>query len=104
MVTAELAVGSLAAVIILVVLGWGLSLAVAQLRLTDVAAEVARQLARGDDAAVRAAEQRAPRGALMTVGTEGDMVVVTARLDVRPAAGLPAVSLSAAAQTRKEPE
>ena len=51
MVTAELAVATLAALAMLTMMCWGVYLVVIQLRCTDTAAAVARQVARGDKAA-----------------------------------------------------
>ena len=53
MVTAELAVAISAAVIVMVMLCWGIFLLVLQLRLVDTAGAVARQAARGDRAGSR---------------------------------------------------
>ena len=62
MVTAELAVATLAALVIMLLLSWGIYLMVVQVRCIDTAGEVARQAARGDDAAVARAGGRRPRG------------------------------------------
>ena len=48
MVTAELAVTTLAAFTLLIIMCWGIFLVVMQLRCIDTAAAVARQTARGD--------------------------------------------------------
>ena len=52
MVTAELAVTTLAAFAVLTMMCWGIYLVVTQLRCVDAAAAVARQAARDDDSAV----------------------------------------------------
>ncbi|WP_300079186.1 TadE family type IV pilus minor pilin [Propioniciclava sp.] len=52
----------------------------AQCQLT--ANEVARQAARGDDAAVARAKADAPRGARVTIGEQGGVTRVTVALDV----------------------
>ena len=66
MVTAELAVTTLSAFTLLVMLCWGISLVVIQLRCIDTAAAVARQAARGDEAGVAHARSQAPAGAKIT--------------------------------------
>ena len=63
MVTVELAVTTLAALALLMMMAWGISLIVLQLRLVDTAAAVARQAARGDRAAVTRIKAAAPTGA-----------------------------------------
>ena len=50
MVTAELAVTTLTAFTLLIVMCWGIYLVVLQVRCIDTASAVARQAARGDDA------------------------------------------------------
>ena len=52
LVTAELAVTTLAAFAVLTMMCWGIYLVVTQLRCVDTAAAVARQAARGDTTAV----------------------------------------------------
>ena len=59
MVTVELAVATLAALALLLMMLWGIYLVVMQLRCVDTAAAVARQEARGDDAGVRLAKSDA---------------------------------------------
>ena len=60
MVTAELAVTILTAFTLLIMMSWGVYLVVLQLRCTDVAAAVARQVARNDKAAADRARAQAP--------------------------------------------
>jgi hypothetical protein len=114
MVTAELAVATLAAGAMLIMLCWGIFLMSLQLRCIDSATEVARQIARGDDAAVTAARARAPQGATFDVTTSSELVTVRVRVGVRPFAfrsgaapgdtsGLKAVSLNAEARVVPEP-
>ena len=67
MVTAELAVATLAALVIMLLLSWGIYLMVVQVRCIDTAGEVARQAARGDDAAVARARREAPAGARVKI-------------------------------------
>jgi hypothetical protein len=113
MVTAELAVATLAAGGMLIMLCWGIFLMSVQLRCIDSAAEVARQIARGDDAAATAARGRAPEGAAFEINRSSELVTVGVRVAVRPfafrsgaapaASGLPAVSLNAEARVVPEP-
>ena len=104
MVTAEMAVATLAAVTVMIMLSWVIQVVVLQLRCVDTAAEVARQAARGDDAAVRTAERDAPVGAQVTVVSRGGVTSVAVRLHAKPPVrGLPTVPLQAAAQAVNEP-
>jgi hypothetical protein len=83
MVTAELAVATLAALALLTMMCWGVYLAVIQLRCTDVAAAVARQV---------------------TVERRSDLVAVTVRVKAKPIARwLVAVPLEARAEVVPEP-
>jgi hypothetical protein len=116
MVTAELAVATLAAGALLAALSWGIFLITLQLRCIDSAAEVARQAARGDTAAVGAAKARAPRGAAFEIQRTAQLVTVEVGLTVRPftfdtlgptrrlSSGLGAVSLHAQAKVVPEPD
>jgi hypothetical protein len=105
MVTAELAVTTLSAFTLLVMLCWGISLVILQLRCIDTAAAVARQAARGDEAAVAHARSQAPAGAKVTVQTGRSLVTVTVRVTARPVADwMLAVPLQARAQVVPEPD
>jgi hypothetical protein len=114
MVTAELAVATLAAGVMLIMLSWGIFLISVQLRCMDSASEVARQIARGDDAAAAAARDRAPDGAGFELTKTSELVIVKVRVRVRPFAfrtgvaptrrsGLTAVKLDAEARVVPEP-
>ena len=105
MVTAELAVTTLSAFTLLVMMCWGISLVVLQLRCIDTAAAVARQTARGDEAGVAHARSQAPAGAKVSVRQGRSLVTVTVRLTARPLADwLVAVPLQARAQVVPEPD
>jgi len=116
MVTAELAVATLAAGALLTALSWGIFLITLQLRCIDSAAEVARQTARGDMAAVAAAKARAPSRATFEVRRTAQLVTVEVGLAVDPfpfhalrptsppASGPGTVSLRARAVVVPEPE
>ena len=105
MVTAELAVTTLTAFTLLVMMCWGISLVVLQLRCIDTASAVARQTARGDEAAVSLARSQAPDGARITVQERPGLVTVTVRVSARPMADwLVTVPLHARAQVVPEPD
>lgn len=105
MVTAELSVAILAALAVLVMLCWGITLVALQLQCVDTAAEVARQSARGDEAAVREAKQDAPDGARVAVRHEGPVTKVRVDLSVKGLLpGLPTVTLSSDAEVLTEPD
>jgi hypothetical protein len=104
MVTAELAVTTLAAFAVLTMMCWGIYLVVTQLRCVDAAAAVARQAARADAAAVAKARTGAPTGATIMIEKRPNLVTVTVRVRARPLgrwmAGVP---LEARAQVVPEP-
>jgi hypothetical protein len=105
MVTAELAVATLAALAVLLLLSWGIYLMVMQVRCIDTAAEVARQAARGDDAAVARAKREAPAGSRVHIARSTGLVRVTVRVVAQPLArDLAAVPLHAEAEVVPEPE
>lgn len=105
MVTAEMAVATLAALTIMIMLCWGIFVVVLQLRCVDTAAEVARQAARDDHESVRRAERDAPVGSKISIATRGGATTVEVQLDARPwIPGLPTVPLEAHAQVINEPD
>ena len=105
MVTAELAVTTLAAFTLLIMMCWGISLVVVQLRCIDTAAAVARQTARGDQAGVARARGNAPRGAKVVIQQRPGLITVTVRVAARPLADwLVTVPLQARAQVVPEPD
>lgn len=83
MVTIELAVGLLTAAIAAAFACWAVNLVVLQTRCADTAAQVARQLARADQAAANQAKQRAPKGAVTTISHAEHTVTVRVDLDAR---------------------
>jgi len=104
MVTAELAVATLALLALLTLMCWGIYLLVLQVRLLDTAGEVARQSARGDRAAVERAEREAPAGASIRVEVRDGLARVRVRLAAQPLArGLVVVPLEATAEVVTEP-
>lgn len=80
MVTVELAVASLGATVVLMLLAGVLHVVVLQMRLGDVAAETARQAARDDAVAVERARRGAPDGTVVTIDERAGQVHVRAEL------------------------
>jgi hypothetical protein len=104
MVTAELAVTTLAAFAVLTMMCWGIYLVVTQLRCVDAAAAVARQAARADAAAVAKAKAGAPTGATIMIDKRPNLVTVTVQVRARPLGRwMAAVPLEARAQVVPEP-
>ena len=104
MVTAELAVTTLAAFAVLIMMCWGIYLVVTQLRCVDAAAAIARQAARGDTVGVGQAKAAAPSGATVVIDERPSLVTVTVRVKARPLGRwLVAVPLDARAQAIPEP-
>jgi hypothetical protein len=104
MVTAELAVTTLAAFAVLTMMCWGIYLVVTQLRCVDAAAAVARQAARADDGAVAKAKAGAPSGAMITIEKHPTLITVAVRVRARPLGRwLIAVPLEARAHVVPEP-
>ena len=105
MVTAELAVSTLAALAVLTMLCWGIYLVVMQMRCIDTAGEVARQAARRDGSGVDRAKRDAPAGATVQVRSSSKVTTVEVRLQARPfAQWLVSVPLHAEAEVVPEPE
>ncbi len=103
-VTAELAVTTLAAIAVLTMMCWGIYLVVTQLRCVDAAAAVARQAARADAATVAKAKAGAPTGATIMIDKRPNLVTVTVRVRARPLGRwMAAVPLEARAQVIPEP-
>jgi hypothetical protein len=104
MVTAELAVATLAGMAMMIMLCWGIYLVVMQLKIIDVATEVARQAARGDELAVRRAEREAPAGTVVSIRRQPSITAVEVSLSARPfAAWLVVVPLRSYAEVVPEP-
>jgi hypothetical protein len=102
MVTIELAIGLVTAVTLAASLAGISLLGVAQATVAESSAQLARQTARGDDAAVWEAQQRVPEGAEVDVRRESDGVTATVRLAVR-VAGLGPVKVEASSWAAYEP-
>jgi hypothetical protein len=104
MVTAELAVATLAAFTLLITMCWGIYLVVTQLRCVDAAAAIARQAARGDVMGVAKAKAAAPSAAAITIDKRPSLITVVVRIKARPLGHwLVAVPLEARAEVVPEP-
>jgi hypothetical protein len=104
MVTVEIALASLAAAAALVLLAWILTVVMLLARCNDLATSVARQEARGDQAAVAKILQGRPTGAKVAVRQQAEQITVTVDLAARPWADwLPSVPLSTSATVIREP-
>ena len=81
MVTVEMALGLISTAVVLAFCSALLGLGIMQGQCEDVATQVARHVARGDDASAKRATQAAPRSARVVTTTRGGWVtvVVTAR-------------------------
>ena len=84
MVTVELAVGLLAAGLAVAAVSWLMAVLVAQAQIFNTATEVARQVARGDEAAVERARDDALEGAVVTDEIVDGAVRVEVRYDANP--------------------
>ncbi len=103
-VTVEMAAGSLLVAAMACLLGWLGGILALQLRVTDAAAQVARQEARGDAAAVAAAKSAAPEGSVFEVSRAEGRVQVVVRCTPRSALPwLPAPAVSSSATVQEEP-
>ncbi|MFX4274009.1 TadE family type IV pilus minor pilin [Propionibacteriaceae bacterium Y1685] len=103
MVTAELAMGIIAVVILVLLLSGAGSLLVVQMGCLDSASEIARQTARGDQAAVEKARADVPSGAVVTVDRTSEAVRVEVGKPVHLLPALPAFTVRAEATTLLEP-
>jgi hypothetical protein len=104
MVTVELAMGSLGAAAMLVLLAWVVSVLMLWGACQDLAIGVARQEARGDATAVADIVKRRPPGAQVDVRRQAGRVVVQVDLAARPwAEWLPSLPLHAEATVIAEP-
>lgn len=77
MVTAELAVGILAACVVTAILVWAISLIGLQAVCSDIASQVARFEARGDKQSAAAAKAKAPHDSVIQIERSADEVAVT---------------------------
>ena len=102
MVTAELAVGVMVMALALLFASAVVGLLIQQDAAENIAAQVARHAARGDDAEVAKVKRRAPKGA--TVGLDEGEGWVRATVTIKQRWGrVGPVTLTATAQAAKEP-
>lgn len=108
MVTAEIAAGFPALVVVLLMAVWAVTIAAGHLRCTDAAREGARAAARGEELAVvrQVAAESAPAGAVVDVVEAGGTVEVevSVRMSMPGPLGdtLPAPTVSARAVAQAE--
>ena len=81
MVTVEMAVSLIAATLVVATSCWVVGLVVVEDACRTTAAQVARQVARGDTASAWQAESNAPTGAKVSTTTSGGWVNVTVQVD-----------------------
>ncbi|MDU7717003.1 TadE family type IV pilus minor pilin [Cutibacterium avidum] len=102
MVTVEMAVSLITAALVVVASCWVVGLVVVEDTCRTTAAQVARQVARGDTASARQAERHAPTGAQVSTRSSGGWVEVTVQVD-RSLGRLGPVHLRGQARSPMEP-
>lgn len=104
MVTVELAFASLALTLLGLALAWVISVVVVWVQCQDLAVGIARQQARGDQAAVAMIVKRRPPGADVSVDQRDDQITVKVRIAAQPwATWLPSVPMTVSATVTAEP-
>lgn len=83
-VTVELVFGILIVIIVTALFGWAILLYGTQVAAVNTAESLARQAARGDQAAVAKAKRRAPHDARVSINEKGPNVRATVRIEARP--------------------
>ena len=102
MVTVEMAVSLITAALVVVASCWVVGLVVVEDACRTTAAQVARQVARGDTASARQAERHAPTGAQVSTRSSGGWVEVTVQVE-RSLGRLGPVHLRGQARSPMEP-
>lgn len=102
MVTIEIAIGVLTLGILACFLGWIIHLAALQAQCFETAAQVARQVARGDEASAQRAKETAPQGARVSVQIQGEDVQASVRLETA-LFGVGPIPVEAVATCPREP-
>ncbi len=101
-VTVEMAFALLGVAVAVVLAAGLIPLGMTQMRCQDVAAEVARQAARGDLNAVQEITEAFPQGSV-DIGSDAGVVVVDVKVEVRPwGAWLPAITVGAQSKAVSE--
>lgn len=104
MITAELALGTLAVTVMAVVMMWLGGILLVQQQTSDSAAQIARQAARGDNASVQKAIDDAPHGSTVDIRRVGaDIVVDVRRNPPTPVPWLTTPLITAEARVQAEP-
>ena len=102
-VTVEMAFAALGLGLAIVLCAGGLGLGLAQIRVSDAAAEIARQAARDDLDAIREVSDRLPEDASIDLQREGNRILVTVSYETRPWGDwLPCVRVSSQASIASE--
>jgi hypothetical protein len=102
-VTAELAVGLPALVLLLLFALGAVDAVLARMQCVDAARDAALASARGGDGPAEG-QRRAPRGAAVQVTLDGQTATAVVRLEVRPLGPyLPGVTVTASAVADREP-
>lgn len=103
MVTVEMAFAAIGIGLAMVVCAGIFSICLAQIRCVDAAAEIARQTARDDHAAVSQIEAGLPSSAQVEIGRQGDQVGVTVSIQVQPWGGrMPTFTVQSSAHVQHE--
>lgn len=102
-VTIEFAFGVLASVIVMIMLAWAIFLFGVQIAAVDAAGAVARQLARGDQAAVAEAEHDGPANSRYLIQVAEGSVRVQVVVEAHPVDSMPSFRLTATAEAVLEP-
>jgi hypothetical protein len=102
-VTAELALGLLGLALAVYLLGGLFVTVMTQIRCVDAASEIARQGARGDQAAVERVSQGLPAGAVVKLEQRGDLMLARVEVSLTPwGAWFDPIRLAAEAETVRE--
>ncbi len=102
-VTIEFAFGILAAIIVMIMLGWCIFLFGVKIAAVDAAGAVARQAARGDTEAVIVAEREGPAHARYSTRVSDGVINIDVVVDAHPIEAMPSFRLAAHAQAVLEP-
>ena len=102
-VTVELVFGMMIVTMMLALFGWAVSLFGIQTMCVDSAGDIARQAARGDQAAVDREKSTAPKGSVIDIDTSGGEVRVAVKVRSQPLDFIPGVTLEGTATAAQEP-
>jgi Flp pilus assembly protein TadG len=103
MVTAELAIGAFVIAVLVMGLAGLFGAILAQVRCSDAASEIARQAARGDEAAVHQIEEGLPDSAVVNVAESDGVVTAEVVVSLTPwGEWLPSITVGGEASVRTE--